>query len=81
MRTTLADGMRCVVVVKGKGVATMFITSSDGVQHDAIPNDNLYVSSYKQSICVVCAAIKNGVIVNYCQYKSEMNIEGTTFDI
>ena len=41
----LADGTRCAGVVKGKGVATMFLTSSDGVQHEIMLSDALYVRS------------------------------------
>ena len=77
----LADGTRCAGVVKGKGVATMFLTSSDGVQHEIMPSDALYVPSYKQSIFSVRAAVKKGVSVNFCPYKCEMKVEGTTFDI
>ena len=77
----LADGTRCAGVVKGKGVATMFLTSSDGVQHEIMLSNALYVPSYKQSILSVRAAVKKGVSVNFCPYKSEMTIEGTTFDI
>ena len=54
----LADGTRCAGVVKGKGVATMFLTSSDGVQHEVMLADALYVPSYKQNIFSVQAAVK-----------------------
>ena len=77
----LADGTRCAGVVKGKGVATMFLTSSDGVQHEIMLSDALYVPSYKQSIFSVRAAVKKGVSVNFCPYKCEMKVEATTFDI
>ena len=77
----LADGTRFAGVVKGKGVATMFLTSSDGVQHEIMLSDALYVPSYKQSIFSVRAAVKKGVSVNFCPYKCEMKVEGTTFDI
>ena len=77
----LADGTRCTGVVKGKGVATMFLTSSNGVQHEIMLSDALYVPSYKQSIFSVRAAVKKGVSVNFCPYKCEMKGEGTTFDI
>ena len=63
----LADGTRCVGVVKGKGVATMFLTSSDGVQHEIMLSYALYVPSYKQSIFSVRAAVKKGVSVNFCK--------------
>ena len=78
----LADGTRCAGVVKGKGVATMFLTSSDGVQHEIMLSDALYLPSYKKScIFSVRAAVKKGVSVNFCPYKCEMKVEGTTFDI
>ena len=54
----LADGTRCTGVVKGKGVATMFLTTSDGVQHEVMLADALYVPSYKQNIFSVQAAVK-----------------------
>ena len=38
----LADGTRCTGVMKGKGVATMFLTTSDGVQHEVMLVDALY---------------------------------------
>ena len=44
-------------------------------------SDALYVPSYKQSIFSVRAAVKKGVSVNFCPYKCEMKVEGTTFDI
>ena len=63
----LAGGTRCAGVVKGKGVATMFLTSSDGFQHEIMLSDAaLYVPSYKQSILSVRAAVKKGVCVNFC---------------
>ena len=77
----LADGTGCAGEVKGKGVATMFLTSSDGVQHELMLSDALYVPSYKQSILSVRAAVKKRVSVHFCPYKSEMKVEGTTFDI
>ena len=77
----LADGTRCKGVVKGKGVATMFLTSSDGVQHEVMLVDALYVPSYKQNIFSVQAAVKRGVNVNFSPCKSELKVEGTTFDI
>ena len=77
----IADGTRCAGVVKGKGVATLFLTSSDGVQQEIMLSDALYVPSYKQSILSVRAAVKKGVSVNFCPYKSEIKVEGTTFDI
>ena len=77
----LADGTICAGVVKGKGVATMFLTSSDGVQHEIMLSDALYVPSYKQSICSVRAAVKKGVRVHLSPYKCEMKVEGTTFYI
>ena len=52
----LADSTRCAGVVKGKGVATMFLTSSDGVQREIMLSD-AYVPSYKQSIFSVRAAV------------------------
>ena len=57
------------------------IKSSDGVQHEIMLSDALYVPSYKQSIFSVRAAVKKGVSVNFCPYKCEMKVEGTTFDI
>ena len=54
----LADGTICAGVVKGKGVATMFLTSTDGGQHEILLSDALYVPSYKQSIFSVRAAGK-----------------------
>ena len=77
----LAGGMRCSGVVKGKGVATMFLTRSDGVQPEIMLSDALYAPSYKQSILSIRAAVKKGASVNFCPYKSEMKGEGTTFDI
>ena len=59
----------------------MFLTSSDGVQHKIMLSDALYVPSYKQSILYVRAAVKKGVSVNFCPYRSEIKVEGTTFDI
>ena len=35
----------------------------------------------RKSIFSVRAAVKKGVSVNFCPYKCEMNVEGTTFDI
>ena len=57
----LADGTRCTGVVKGKGVATMFLTTSDGVQHEVMLVDALYVPSYKLNIFSVQAAVKREV--------------------
>ncbi len=59
----------------------MFLTSSDGVQHEIMLSDALYAPSYKQSILSIRAAVKKGVSVNFCRYKSEMKVEGTIFDI
>ena len=45
----LADGTRCAGVVKGKGVATMFLTSSDGDQGEIMLSDALIACTVIQT--------------------------------
>ena len=78
----LADGSRSNNVVIGKGNASISVHDKNGVKHDIVLENALYIPSYKQNIFSVQAAVKKGANVNFSPNSAELIApDGTSFDI
>ena len=78
----LADGSRSDNVVLGKGNASISVHDSNGVKHDIVLENALYIPSYKQNILSVQAAVRRGANVNFGPNDAQLIApDGTAFDI
>ena len=72
----LADGSRSDNVVLGKFNASISVHDNNGVKHDIVLENALYIPSYKQNILSVQVAVRKGANVNFVPNNTQL-----TFDI
>ena len=60
----LVDCCRSDNVVLAKGNASISVHDNNGVKHDIVLKNTLYIHSYKQNILSIQAAVRKGANVN-----------------
>ena len=73
------DGSRPDNVVLDKGNASILAHDNNGVKHDSVPENALYIPSYKPNILSVQAAVRKGASVNFGPNNAQLIApDGTT---